>query len=623
MKEYDGIKQIIVTAIALSIAIFHIYTGLFGTILTQKIVHLTLVMMLAFLIKPMLKSKKESNAIRIINTFLVLLSLLVGGYLAINYINLTYSIGDPSNLEIVLGIVIVLLVLELTRRTMGWPLVIIALIFIAYSLFGQYLPGLLKHRGFGISRIVTYLYLSSDGIFGPALAATAEFVILFVILGSFLEASGVGEYFMTMASSIFSSKRGGPAKIAVFSSALYGTVSGSSTANVVTTGAFTIPLMIRTGYDKEYAGAVEAVASTGGQLMPPIMGSVAFVLAEIVGCGYNAVIKAAIIPAILYYISCYFMVDMRAQNIGLTASKQSVNWSSVIKGLYLLSPIAILVYFISGLNLSLMRSAVLTIISTIAISWIKKDTRIGLKKLKNALLSGAKGALVVATASACAGIVIGIINLTGLGLRFSGIIISLSGGNIIIALVLAMICCIILGMGLPTLASYLIMSVIAAPALVKLGLDTLAVHLFVMYFACLSSITPPVALAAYAAAGISGGDVWKTGWTAVRVGITGFIVPYMFIYNPNIMMNGTVVSIIQSFVTSIIGIYCLAASIENRFLGLQVNKIIRIILLLVSILLIDPGTLTDVIGIGSLIAFAVLKFTGKYKLLLEVKKGWQ
>lgn len=597
MYENNRLIRITVTLVAVGISVFHIYTGLFGTILTQKIVHLSLIMVLAFLVKPFNKNGDKSGVIKILNFVFVILSLVVGIYFAINYVDLSYTIGAPSNFEILLGIIIVLLVLELTRRTMGLPLVIIASLFLAYALYGQFLPGLLKHRGFSLSRIVTYLYLSNDGIYGPALAATANFVILFVILGAFLKASGVGDYFMTVASSLFSGKRGGEAKMAVFSSALYGTISGSSTANVVTTGTFTIPLMKSIGYSSEFAGAVEAVASTGGQLMPPIMGSVAFVLAEIVGVGYNAVMKAAIIPAILYYVSCYFMVDIRAQNLGLQPRKKPIDWGSIISGLYKIFPIVLIVYLISGLHLSLMRSAVITILCTIAISWIQKETRIGWNKLIEALEAGALGTLVVASASACAGIVIGVINITGLGLRMSGIIISLSQGNLFLTLVLAMICCIILGMGLPTLASYLIMAVIAAPAIVDIGVEPLAAHLFIMYFACLSSITPPVALAAYAAAGISGGDVWKTGWYAVRIGLTGFIVPYLFVYAPPLLMNGSFLDIVRVLITSLIGIYCLAAALEKRFMGFPLNLIVIRYLLLANVfLLLNPSMVTDIIG---------------------------
>ena len=583
--------------VAIGLALFHIYTGIFGTILTQKFVHLTLVMMLAFLVKPARKTRNGEAKMGYVDLAFSLVALIIGAYIIVNYEKLIYTIGAPSSVEICLGLLILLLVLELTRRTMGWPLVIISLFFVVYALAGPYLPGLFKHRGFDISRISTYLYLTNDGIYGPAVRSVAKFVILFVILGAFLRQSGIGDYFMQAASTLFAGTRGGPAKVAVLSSSLYGTISGSSTANVVTTGSFTIPLMKGLGYTPEFAGAVEAASSTGGQLVPPIMGTVAFVMAEVVGVGYPAVMKAAIIPAILYYACLFSMVDLHSQKLGHKGEKKKIDWKTIFFNAYKVLPLALIIYLLVGLKLSLMRSAVITIFATIIISWLDKDSRIGFRKLLLALESGAKSALVVASAAACAGIVIGMVNLTGLGLRMSSIILSLAHGNLIATLILAMVACVILGMGLPTLACYLIMAVIMAPAIIQLGVDRLAAHLFVMYFACLSSITPPVALAAYAAAGISGADVWKTGWTAARVAIVGYIVPFMFVFSPLLLFNGPLHRVILAILTALLGVYSLASAIERWFLGAKLNRLMQAGLLGAAFLLIDQRGALDLIGV--------------------------
>lgn len=598
----DGVLSAVTDLISLATSAFHMYTGMFGTVLMQKIIHLGLICTIAFLSLPFSKKRQQTRFARWVNLLIISMNIAVTCYLLFNYTNLSYSIGAPTAFQTALGLALVLLVLELTRRTMGMPLVIIAACAILYGLAGPYLPGLLRHRGFSLQRIVTYLYLSNDGIYGPALAATANFVALFVILGSFLERSGVGGYFMDVASQLLARARGGPAKVAVVASALYGTLSGSSTANVVTTGSFTIPLMKKTGYSAEFAGAVEAVASTGGQLMPPIMGSVAFVMAEIIGVGYNRVMAAALIPAILYYMSLYFMVDLRAISLGLKGRHVKLDLKGVLKGSYKLIPIVLIVYLLTQVGLSLMRTAVWAIVATIAISWLSKDTRMGWSRIADALKKGAKGTLVVASASACAGIVIGIVNLTGLGLRLSGVILSLSHGNLLVTLVLTMLSCLILGMGLPTLASYLIMAVLAVPALLQLGVSPMAAHLFVMYYACLSSITPPVALASYAAAGISGGSVWKTGWTAVRIGIAAFIVPFMAVYSPRLLMEGSFLEVIWAVISASVGIYCLASAMEGRLPWAPVRPILRVSLLAAALMLIDQSATTDMIGFGILLA---------------------
>lgn len=585
MKQ-EIIKKI-TSLFAIGAGLFHIYTGFFGIVGTQQIICLTLVGVIGFISLPINRNRNKITHVHLIDIFFAALMLFVGIYMSLNYVSLVTSVGAATRIHIILGVVLTLLVLELTRRTIGWPLVIITIIFIAYSLFGEFLPGILKVRSFSLGRVASYLILTSDGIYGPAMSAVSHFVILFVILGAFLRISGLGDFFINAVKNIFSGTRGGPAKVAVVASALYGTISGSSTANVVTTGSFTIPLMKKSGFSANFAGAVEAVASTGGQFTPPIMGTTAFVLASVVGVSYVTVMTAAIIPALLYYLHVFLVVDLRSINLGLKSKKEIINWRYILSGSYKIIPVILLVYLLVGLHLSLMRAAATTIIATIVFSWFERDWRMDLKKIAIALDEGVRGAIIIVSASACAGIVIGMVCLTGLGMRLSGILIELSHGNLIITLILAMIACIILGMGVPTLAAYVIMAMVIAPTIISLGVDRLIAHLFVFYFACFSAITPPVATATYAAVSISGGDIWKTGIMALKLGVIGFAMPFFLVYNPHLIIIGSSFwSIIRAVLAAILSIFLLSTVVEKNFFGRKISVIIQILLLLIVFIIV-------------------------------------
>jgi TRAP transporter 4TM/12TM fusion protein len=428
-----------------------------------------------------------------------------------------------------------------------------------------------------------------------------------VLFGAFLQASGAGDFFLKLASGAVGTIRGGPAKIAIFASALFGTISGSAVANCASCGAVTIPLMKRSGYKPHFAAAVEAVASTGGQIMPPIMGAGAFIIADIVGVSYWAVAIAAIIPALLYFTTAFLGVDFEAQKSGLRGLDRSevpVLRKVLLSEGYLLLPIVVLLFSIVVLLNSPIRAALLSLAATIVVSYFRAHTRLGPRKLMEALAGGARGALEVAAACACAGIVVGILNLTGLGQIIASVVIELSQGVILIALILSMLVCIVLGMGLPTTPAYIIAAAVVAPGLIKMGVPPLEAHLFVFYFACIAVITPPVALAAYTAAAIAKAPPMKVGLTAVKLGIAAFIIPYFFVYNPALIGHGTAFQVTLALVTSLIGIYFLAAAIAGFFLR-PLNWPMRVCFAVGALLLIEPGWMTDVMGIG-LVAIAAM-----------------
>jgi len=506
----------------------------------------------------------------------------------------------PGFLDLIFGAVTIFLVIESTRRIMGWALPIVALVFLLYGLVGHLLPGILAFPKIPVARIIAVNYIATDGIFGTPLGVSATFVFLFVLFGSFLQKVGGGEFFIDLAYSLFGRFRGGPAKIAVVASACFGTISGSGIANVAGTGQFTIPLMKRTGYQPAFAGAVEASASIGGQLMPPVMGAAAFIMAEILGIPYISICVAALLPAILYFLAIFIMVDFEAAKTGLKGlTKENLpNPRKILReAWYLFLPIAILIYLLI-IQISPMKAAFWSIIFMVGIEIIQqliKKKRVDFQRIWEGLEAGALGMLIVATACACAGIVIGIVNVTGFGLKFSDFIIDLSHGSLPILLILTMLSSLVLGMGLPTVACYIILAIISAPALVEMGVMPLAAHLFIFYFGIIAAITPPVALAAYVGAGIAGANPMKTGFIACRLGLAAFLLPYMFIYGSAILMKGNPQDIILAAVSGTVGIWALAAGLQGYFWQcLAIWQ--RIILLIAAVLLIKPGLTTDLIG---------------------------
>jgi TRAP transporter 4TM/12TM fusion protein len=606
-RELKSILRWVVSGIAVLMSLFHLYTAGFGVLgdLNQRAAHLMFTFVLIFLAYA--ASPTSRSRLALLDVGLAVLGAVAAGYLLFNYeyvVSRELYITPIKPWEWVLAVATVLLVLEAARRTNGWPLVIVAVAFLVYAFVGPYLPGLLSHRGVPPSKLVDQLYLTVEGIFGIALAVSSTFVFLFILFGAFLEKSGTGEFFIDLSKAMVGNMRGGPAKMAVVASGMFGTISGSAVANVVTTGTFTIPLMRRLGYTKDFSGAVEAVASTGGQFMPPVMGAAAFVMAEFSGVPYLKVCIHAAIPAVLYYLAVGMMVHLEACKLGIQGLPRAELpglRQTLAFGWHLFLPLIGIVYFLMQGYTPLL-AGFYAVLLTIVISMVRKATRMNPRKVYAALEAGALSALPVAAACAAAGIVIGVVNLTGLGLRFSSLIINLSGGSLLVALVLTMVASLILGMGLPTTPAYVIQAALAVPALVNLGVPIIAAHLFCLYFAVISAITPPVALAAYAGASISGGNAMTTGFIATRLGLAAYIIPYMFVYGPALLTIGEPLDVVLAAVTALVGVVGLAAAAEGWLLG-RMAVWERLLTLGSALLLIKPGWVTDLAG---LILFGVV-----------------
>jgi TRAP transporter 4TM/12TM fusion protein len=592
-------KVIVVIAIAMSA--YHLYTGYFGApeALLHRSTHLLFVLVLIFFLFP-LSIKERFKKFRWMDGIPILLTLTSIGYLFVNYeyVVTRYSYVHPlTNADMFFGIVLTLLLIEGSRRVIGPALPITAAVFLAYAYVGQDLPGLLRHTGFTTEVIVDQLYMATEGIFGIPLGVSATYVILFIIFGTFLEKSGTGQLFMDFASAITGWTRGGPGKISCISSALFGTISGSAVANVMVDGWLTIPLMKRTGFNPPFACAVEATASTGGQIMPPVMGAAAFVMAEFTGIPYITICLYAMIPALLYYFALFMSIHFMAGKMGLKGipREELPRLKNVLAARgHMFIPLGIIVYMMIK-GYTPMYACIYSTVAVVILSFLRKETRMGFWTIVRALEESAKNALGVAAACACAGIVIGVINLTGLGLKFTSLVLFLAGESLIPALILTMLAGIVLGMGMPTTPAYIVQAALLIPALIKLGVLTIAAHMFVFYFSTISAITPPVAMAVYAAAGIGKANLWPTGIWAMRVAAAGFIVPFMFVYFPSLLFIGSAFDIITSAISASFGVMALAAGMMGWFVK-EVKTWERILLLAAAILLIKPGFYTDAAG---------------------------
>lgn len=586
---------------------FHLYATMTGTVtvMRQRVVHVTLVVIVSLLVnvQKRIKSEKPFNAISFLADIAIFATAAVAlVYLYINDSQLVFHLGKPTKLEVFLGVALTLAVLEMTRRAIGPIMPAIAAVAVLYAALGNHLPTIISNKGYSIDRIAGYLLLSDDGIFGTPIGVSASTVILFIIFGAFLQDTGAGEAFIDMAFSFFGRVRGGPAKVAVVSSALFGMINGSAIANVVSTGTLTIPLMKGVGYKPEEAGAVEAVASTGGQIMPPIMGAAAFIMAQTLAIPYMTIATAAIIPAFLYFFMVFISVDLLAIKNGLKGlpASELPDWKKVMKeDWFLLLPILLLLYMLIGMKLTASKAALYSIGICVVVSWFTKDRKMKGKEIINALVEAAKEICSVALACATAGVVIGMLGLTGLGLKMSSLLLQLSGGNLYILMIFTAIAGIILGMGLPTSGVYIVLSVLAAPALIKLNVDPIAAHMFVFYFGVIAAITPPVALASYAGAGIAKANANKTGWKAVMIGMAGFILPFTFVLNPAILIIGyPPLRVAQVAITSTISIVALCMALNGVPFT---HPVPRLMIGISTILLLDGGTLTDIIGLVLLV----------------------
>lgn len=618
VRSLKGMTGKIITFIAVLMSLFHLYTAFFGVFesIMQRSTHLGFALALTFAVYKPTKKVMESEKIPWYDWIFIALSLSVYSYFVINSQAISSRmsyIETLSAFEVGLGILAGLLLMEATRRVVGNALLMIILVCLVYGIWGHLAPGVLSHREFTTMWIVDHLFFTVTGVFSTPLGVSATFIFLFILFGKFLEVSGAGQFFINLSVAGMGRYRGGPAKTAIVASSILGTISGSAVANTVTTGAFTIPLMKKTGYKKEFAGAVEAVSSTGGQIMPPIMGASAFIIASYLGIPYMDVALAAAIPAFLFYLCLYFQVDLRAKRLGLVGLKKSELpnfWTVMKNGFLFFVPLIVIVYMLVS-GFSPMRAGLFSIGATILVAAVMKSTRLSFGTIFRALDLGAKAAIETAIACAAAGIIIGIIGLTGIGLKFSSIIIELSGGILIVTLIFTMITSIILGMGLPTVAAYIVQVPLTIPALIELGVAPLAAHMFIFYFAILSAITPPVALAAFAAAGIAGSEPMKTGIVSMKLGLAAFIVPFMFVYGESLLLIGNTSTIILSVITASIGIWGIACAVEGWLLR-HAYWYERIILFAGSLLMIIPGVWSDVIGISILVSIILLqKFTLK------------
>ncbi len=603
--------QKVITAVCVLVSVFAviIHVGNYTVFTMPSILfyawHLLIGLILIFLYHPLGKGKEKEMSpamtavCKAADWILIAMTLVVSGYVIFNFD--TYTTTMQNNMMttelFVLGIIITLIVLEAGRRMLGNVLPIIAIIAIIYAMIGNRIPGLFGHRGYSLQRIVLAIF-SDRGVYGTPIGTSATNVYLFLLFAAYLAVSGADLIFQNIAIAAAGKKRGGPAKMAVIASAFFGTISGSCVANVVSTGAFTIPLMKRNKYSKTFAGAVEAVASTGGQIMPPIMGAAAFVLSDVAGIPYAQVCIAAVLPAVMYYVCLFKMVDLEAvkHNLeGLRDDEIPDLKESLSKGLKLFIPVAVLLFMMLALNATPMKSAIWATAAILIMGFIDRKDPMTLKGIIDGAVEAAKSLCSVVAACSTAGIVVAIFSLTGLGLKFSNFIVQMGSNSLIPSLVLAMLVCAILGMGLPTTAAYIVCATAIAPALTKLGVEPLAAHLFLMYFASISAITPPVAVASYAAAGIAQENPMKVGMAAVKLGITGFILPFAFALNTDYITFAWNLQTLMTWISGMVVCYSLAVAIQG-YVESKITVLERLGYLVVIVLAITPYFLNSMLG---------------------------
>ena len=614
-----------IIVISVVFCLFQLYSILSGKITAQivRATHLSFVMLLAYLLFPM-KKDMPKDKLPWYDVILAVIGAASWAYISFNFEELIRRAGIYTTTDVIIGIIGILLVFEACRRIVGLPILIISIVFIIYALFGAYAHGFLNHRGYSLQRLVSHLFYNTEGIMGTPIGASATFIFLFIFFGALLDKTGIGQFFIDICNAIAGGFDGGPAKVAVLTSAMFGTVSGSSVSNTVGTGSFTIPMMKSLRYRPEFAGAVEASASTGGQLMPPIMGAASFLMAESLGIPYMQVAKAAIIPAILYFTGIFIMVHLEAKKTGLKGlSRDSLPkiGELLMKKGYLVIPLATIIYFFvlgktaiyAGL-MGIIAAGLVAIVNSIVDIIMKRQVSFGFKDLIDVFVNAARNIISVAVACAMAGVIIGVITLTGLGLKIGAGLISISGGIPLLLLFLTMVSSIILGMGVPTTANYLITSTIAASAIIGLGYEPLAAHMFVFYFGIIADVTPPVALAAMAGAAIAKSDPLKTGIEATKLSIGAFIIPYMFIFNPDILMiNTTIADVIPILITSLIGMFGVSAGLEG-YVFRKCKAYERILFIIAGLLSIYPEFYSDIIGIAVIAILVIIQIATKNKM---------
>lgn len=605
MEKTSKIVEKIVGIIAICFAIFSIVLPLANlNIMQARGAHLAFVFTLINLNEFFVKKEKKS----VLSLILVVLITAVEVFACLYIVKnaralLLFRIGAYNKKDLIMGSIIFIGVIICTKKLYGWTLTGIVAFFLLYMIFGKYLPNAIGHPGVSFKRVIGNICLGTEGIFGSPLGAATSTVAIFVIFASFLEASGSFELFMDLCMLIFRKVVGGPAKIAVISSSLFGCISGSAAANVAATGSITIPMMKRNGYENHVAGAVEAAASSGGQLMPPVMGAAAFVMAEILSVSYSKIMVAGIVPAICYYIAVFMSVDLysRKHHLGIMGSGEVKEYTKedkkniAVRSLLLL-PIALMFIFVGVFQWSGGKSALLCTIAVIVCAFPYKENRFTVKKILDALKAGGMGILAITIVCAASGVIIGVFTVTGLGLKLSSAIVSLAGGRLFALLLLAMIASLILGMGVPTVAAYLILAILVAPSLVKFGVPVMAAHMFVFYFGIISAITPPVAMAAYVGAGLADAPPVKVGFTACRLALPAFIVPFILVYNPALILQGeSALQTIQVVFTTLIGCFFCSIGMQ-RYFTRDLNWFETICMVLAALCVMIPETITDYVG---------------------------
>ena len=605
MKKYDresntriwtGVPKQIVTTIMACFSLYCIYSTLFSVAALEKrlTAFLGLVIIMGYLYYPVSKHHVKPNTFPWYDAVIMLLGAGAFFWYCFKFDTLAKILTSTSKmtpLYTTIAVIGVLALMELCRRCVGIPILCVAGALLVYTF---------AFAGISLPRAMHSLFYSTSGVLGTPSQVCAKFIVVFIVFGAFLERTGIAKFFIDLANKLAGASAGGPAKVAVISSALCGMVSGSSVGNTVTTGSVTIPMMKRTGYEPDFAGAVEASASTGGQIMPPIMGAAAFLMAEYMGVTYAEVALRAILPAVLYFTGIFIAVHLEAKKLGLKGipAAELTPWKVLLKKMYLLAPLVVLVWLVSTNTRTMAYSAAIAILVAILVSLPDKNNRITPKRFVEALEAGGKGTITVAVACSMAGVIAGCITITGLASKLISAIITISGGHLFVGLFLTMICCIILGMGVPTTANYCIMAATCAPILIKMGLPTVAAHFFVFYFGIVADITPPVALAAYAGSAIAKGNAMKTGWNATKLAIAAFVVPYIFAFDPTMLfVNAGVFDVIKISITSVIGIFGVAAAF-NGFLYKKLHPALRVAIGLGGLMLMYPTTVTDIIGLA-------------------------
>ncbi len=635
-REHKCWRQYITVIISIIFVTFQLYATLSGAITAQilRATHLAFVQLLAFLLFPATK-KLPRDTLPLYDVILGLIGAACWMYIVINFQTLVRRSGNNTTLDVIIGIIGILILFESCRRIVGLPIMIIAGVFVIYAFTGKYLPGFLHHRGYSLQRVVCHLFYNTEGIMGTPIGACSTFIFLFILFGALLEKTGIGQFFIDLCNSIAGGASGGPAKVAVLSSALLGTVSGSSVSNTVGSGSFTIPMMKRLGYKGEFAGAVEATASTGGQLMPPIMGAAAFLMAESLGMPYITIVKAAVIPALLYFTGIFITVHLEAKKLGLKGmprDKLPRFLPLFLSKGYMIIPLIVIIWFLCSGKTAVF-AALMGIVACLLIGIIvsivdlakgKKPT-FGSKDIIDVICAAARNIISVAIACGMAGIIIGVVTLTGLGLKLGAGLVSLAGGKLFLTLIFTMLASIILGMGAPTTANYLITSTITAGAIIQLGVQPLAAHMFAFYFGIIADVTPPVALAAIAGAAIAKARPMKTAFNATKLAIGAFIIPYMFVYNSQMLMiDASIGRILFIIVTALIGMFGISVALEGygfNFTGIlhgskkpaalviSLDVFERILFATAGLLCVIPETRSDIIGlimIAILIAYQLI-----------------